>query len=111
MVKLTMLRLLSALLCRSYVLLVCFSTLACSLVVLLSFIWQQAANTALLLVSPFALAGAPLVSLGFMGCNQELSEVGDCYIVLIRQLDYAVCGKPLPLYIAFQVAARLRASC
>jgi hypothetical protein len=61
--------------CRSYVLMVCFSTLACSLVVVLSFIWQQAANTALLLVSPFALAGAPLVSLGFMGCNQELSEV------------------------------------
>lgn len=72
--------------CRSYVLLVCFSTLACSLVVLLSFIWQQAANTALLLVSPFALAGAPLVSLGFMGCNQELSEVGDAGV--IRQLDH-----------------------
>jgi hypothetical protein len=60
---------------------VCFSTLACSLVVLLSFIWQQAANTALLLVSPFALAGAPLVSLGFMGCNQELSEVSHWKVI------------------------------
>lgn len=65
-------------------LLVCFSTLACLLVVLLSFIWQQTQNAALLLVSPFALAGAPLVSLGFLGCNQELSEVGSTRQFMFR---------------------------
>lgn len=60
---------------RGYVHTVCFTTVVCLIVVLLSFIWQQTMNVTLLLVSPFALAGAPLVSLGFMGCNQELSEV------------------------------------
>lgn len=51
------------------------TTLASLVVVLLAFIWQEAMNAALLLVSPMALAGLPLVSLGFMGCNHELSEV------------------------------------
>ena len=60
---------------RGYVHIVCFTTVACLMIVVLSFIWHQMMNVALLLVSPFALAGAPLVSLGFMGCNQELSEV------------------------------------
>jgi hypothetical protein len=55
--------------------LVSTTTLACLLIVLLSFIWQQSMNAALLLVSPFSLSGLPLAALGFMGCNHELSEV------------------------------------
>jgi hypothetical protein len=60
---------------KGYILTVCFTTLMCLMIVLVGLIWQQSMNAALLLVSPFALTGAPLVSLGFMGCNQELSEV------------------------------------
>jgi hypothetical protein len=61
--------------CRSYIILVCSTTLASLFLVLLSFIWQAAMNTVLLFVAPCALSGLPLLALGFMGCQQELSEV------------------------------------
>lgn len=80
---------------RGYVHTVCFTTVVCLMIVVLSFIWQQMMNVGLLLVSPFALAGAPLVSLGFMGCNQELSEVGvlgQDDDAILRLSDTAVTG-------------------